>query len=104
MSDWDGLERRKGYLQMEDRLRDVEKELATLNGSLPEFQRRIDSAISKIDSHEANASTRWNEHLKCMVEREKATDSIKILWVVVTSILLINAGMIVTLAMKAFAR
>lgn len=91
-------------MAIDERLREVETQLATLNGSLPGFQKMLENAINKVDKHESNASSRWDEHLKCMVAREKATDSIRVIWVVVGSILLINTGMVVTLITRVFAR
>ncbi|MBM3701725.1 MAG: hypothetical protein FJW63_01830 [Actinobacteria bacterium] len=91
-------------MEFNNRLREVELALAKLNGSLPELNKRLDNAVEKIEGHEANAAKRWNEHLSCMVKREKATSDITTLKWIITSIILLNAGMIITLISKAFAK
>src|SRR3990167_3832440 len=101
---YEGDERRKGYIQMEERLREVELQLAELNGSLPAFKEDLKNAVTKIGEHETNAAKRWNEHLDCMVKRQQATSDLSMLKWVVASIILVNAGMIVTLLVKAFAK
>ena len=100
MDNWDGKERRKTYMELEERLRQTELQLAKLNGSLPALQSGLKEAVDKITEHENNASKRWTEHLNCMVQREKATSDLVMLKWLIAVVVLSNFGIIIKILMK----
>lgn len=86
--------------ESEDRLRDVEIQLAALNVSLPQIKEDLENAVSRIIEHEGNAAKRWDKHIECMIKRERATDNIKALW----GILIVLLTALVGIAFKSFAK
>ena len=101
------IERRKDYIQMNERLIEAEdkidklnNELTILNTELPHINKSIDELTNQIKSHEANAALRQKDSTVCRDARVEASNSIKWLWLVVSSILITNIGMVIHLLAK----
>lgn len=64
-------------MELEERLREVELQLAVLNGCLPGLKKDLEDGVKVIMEHEARATFRWEDHKKCMIQRELDTQKIK---------------------------
>ena len=102
--DYPQIERRKDYITMNDRLLEAEdkidklnNELTILNTELPYIKKSIDELTNQIKTHESNACMRQEASIKCRDARVEATNSIRWLWLIVSTILITNIGMVVHL-------
>ena len=102
--DYPQIERRKDYIKMDERLIEAEnkidtlnKELTILNTELPYIKKSIDELTNQIKTHEGNATLRQKDSSACRDSRVEASNSIRWLWLVVSSILVTNIGMVIHL-------
>lgn len=92
------MEERLG--ELESKFTDLDKQLTILNTELPHLRESLNNAVKKIALHEDNMTERMGLYVKCRDERLRLSEGAKWLWMVITTLIIFNTGILLNILLR----